>query len=327
MNFRRLFISVLAVVFLLIGCGNSASKGGVSDSPLVKEVRDSAVKLRSENKDYIISNSLSAPEGITEYIDVVSEKGVYTEFPVDADKNLGTLKYGSKPSMQYSLSDWLTSDGKYYIFTSDKTGKEVVSTLPSTYKSYVEDKPYLYINKLLTGVKEIKKADPIQLDLGQGEQDFTCYIMKVDSKVLPDILGASSYGLYKAISEADDTDKNIKKLSDFYLQDLSENLVFSDAKVTVGVDTDGLLRYVDISVGGLGSRLHLVKAVVSLSNANKRAEPDFTKAVDFRTSLKDLADFVSQYDDYDSALNALNAKDNSVITDSAITSGSAVKGE
>ena len=327
MNFRKLFILVVSGVLLLTGCSNPVPNGGVVNSPLVKEVKDSAVKLKSENKDYIISNSLSAPEGITEYIDVISEKGVYTEFPVDADKNLGTLKYGSKPSIQYSLSDWYTNDGRYYIFTTDKTGKEVVSILPDTYKAYVDDKPYLYINKLLDGVKEIKKSDPIQLDLGQGEQSFTCYIMKVDSKVLPEILGASSYGLYKSISEAKDTDKNVKKLSDFYLQDLSDNMVFSDAKVTVGVDTDGLLRYIDISVGGLGSRLHLVKAVVSLSNANKRAEPDFTKAVDFRASLKDLADFVSQYDDYDSALNALNAKEQSVSTDSAITSGSAVKGE
>ena len=96
-------------------------------------------------------------------------------------------------------------------------------------------------------------------------------------------------------------------MCDYYIDDFDFRLVTSDANVYIGVDINGVLRYMCLEVGGLGARLYMTKIVVELGNSNPRDLPDFSTAVDFSVTLSDLADFVASYDSYEDALDALSS--------------------
>ena len=144
--------------------------------------------------------------------------------------------------------------------------------------------------------------------MGDGSQTYTSYKVKVPASVVKDVLGVSTYGVYKTIEDDKDTSANIKKLCSYYLEDLDMNLTFSDANVILGIDSDGILKYACLEVGGLGTRLYYTKAVVATKNSNVRSTPDFTNAQTYASSLSDLADYVADYDSYDEAVKALNEK-------------------
>lgn len=307
---RRVVSLALSAVLLVSLCACSSNTSSKSEGELneeyVKAISDAANKLNTTYKDYIITNTLNAPDGNTEYIEVIHDGASYTEYSVDADDNLGTLQYGSSDTISYALTDWLTEDGKYYMFTSDNDGNSIIYSMNDKFSYYVEDRPFLYINMILDNAISVDKYDDLDIDLGNGVETFTSYKIKVKGDSLKDILGASSYGIYKSLMDDEATDKNISKLCGYYLEDLDMNLTFSDANVIVGIDSNGILKYICLETGGLGTRLYLTKAVVATKNNNLRDTPDFTSAIDFSTSLKELADYVSSYDNYDDALDALN---------------------
>lgn len=295
----------LTLAVSLCACSQSNMTTNDLNEEYVNVVKDAANKLNETYSDYIITTTLNAPDGNTEYIEVVHDDISYTEYSVDSDDNLGTLSYGSSDTMSYALTDWLDSDGKYYIFSSDETGSNVIYTLPESYKTYVEDRIYLHVNDLLDSATEIKPFDDITLDLGEGEETFKTYKLKVKGEALKEILGSSSYGVYKCIADDKKSDSNVAKLCGYYLQDLDMSLTFSDSNVVVGIDSNGILKYICLETGGLGTRLYLTKAVVATKNTNLRGTPDFTNTVDFTSSLTDLANYVADYDNYEDALTAL----------------------
>lgn len=295
----------LILAMSLCACGQSTTSTSSLNKEYVDVVKNAAVKLNETYTDYIITTTLNAPDGDTEFIEVVHDDISYTEYSIDADSNLGTLSYGSSDTMSYVLTDWLDSDGKYYIFSSDETGGNVTYYMPDTYKKYVEDRIYLHVNDLLDNATEIKPYDDITLNLGNGDETFKTYKIKVKGDSLKEILGSSSYGVYKSIVDDKESDANVSKLCEYYLEDLNMSLTFSDSNVIVGIDSDGILKYICLETGGLGTRLYFTKAVVSTRNSNLRGTPEFKSAVDYRTTLTDLATYVADYDNYDDALKAL----------------------
>ena len=126
---RKLTSLVLSLTLVLGLCACGQNDNSVSlNKEYVDVVRNAAVKLNETYTDYIISSTLNAPDGDTEFIEVVHEGISYTEYSVDADNNLGTLSYGSSDTMSYAMTDWLDSDGKYYIFSTDATGNSATYT-------------------------------------------------------------------------------------------------------------------------------------------------------------------------------------------------------
>lgn len=306
-KFASLALSVI-VSFSLCACATVDTSESTDDKSkeYKKIIRDSATKLNTTFTDYIIANTLNAPDGDTEYLEVVHEDLSYSEYSIDSDNNLGTLQYGSADTISYVLTDWLNSDGKYYLFSSDKDDKSVIYSIPDNYNSFVKDRPFLYVNKLLDNAKSIEDFGDMELDLGNGVETVKTYKIKVKNEVLKEILGVSSYGIYKSIVDDKDTDANVKKLCGYYLEDLDMNLTFSDANVVVGVDNDGILKYMCLETGGLGTRLYLTKAIVATRNNNLREVPDFSEAVPYTTTFKELADYVATFDTYDDALDAIS---------------------
>lgn len=307
--FKKFLSFALCGIMLvsLSACSNGQETAQLN-SECVTAVKDAAAKLNSTYTDYIITTTLEAPDGDTQYLEVKHEDTSYTEYSVSDDNEVGTIAYGSADSITYSLTDWLTKDGKYYMFGSDNDGNSVTYSLPTAYKDLVSDRVMLYANKFVDNALSIEKYDDLTLNLGDGSQTYTSYKVKVPASVVKDVLGVSTYGVYKTIEDDKDTSANIKKLCSYYLEDLDMNLTFSDANVILGIDSDGILKYACLEVGGLGTRLYYTKAVVATKNSNVRSTPDFTNAQTYASSLSDLADYVADYDSYDDAVKALNEK-------------------
>lgn len=307
--FKKFLSFALCGIMLvsLSACSNGKETAQLN-SEYVTAVKDAAAKLNSTYTDYIVTTTLEAPDGDTQYLEVKHEDTSYTEYSVSDDNEVGTIAYGSADSITYSLTDWLTKDGKYYMFGSDNDGKSVTYSLPTAYKDLVSDRVMLYANKFVDNALSIEKYDDLTLNLGDGSQTYTSYKVKVPASVVKDVLGVSTYGVYKTIEDDKDTSANIKKLCSYYLEDLDMNLTFSDANVILGIDSDGILKYACLEVGGLGTRLYYTKAVVATKNSNVRSTPDFTNAQTYASSLSDLADYVADYDSYDEAVKALNEK-------------------
>lgn len=307
--FKKFLSFALCGIMLvsLSACSNGKETAQLN-SEYVTAVKDAAAKLNSTYTDYIVTTTLEAPDGDTQYLEVKHEDTSYTEYSVSDDNEVGTIAYGSSDSITYSLTDWLTKDGKYYMFGSDNDGKSVTYSLPTAYKDLVSDRVMLYANKFVDNALSIEKYDDLTLNLGDGSQTYTSYKVKVPASVVKDVLGVSTYGVYKTIEDDKDTSANIKKLCNYYLEDLDMNLTFSDANVILGIDSDGILKYACLEVGGLGTRLYYTKAVVATKNSNVRSTPDFTNAQTYASSLSDLADYVADYDSYDEAVKALNEK-------------------
>lgn len=307
--FKKFLSFALCGIMLvsLSACSNGQETAQLN-SEYVTAVKDAAAKLNSTYTDYIVTTTLEAPDGDTQYLEVKHEDTSYTEYSVSGDNEVGTIAYGSADSITYSLTDWLTKDGKYYMFGSDNDGNSVTYSLPTAYKDLVSDRVMLYANKFVDNALSIEKYDDLTLNLGDGSQTYTSYKVKVPASVVKDVLGVSTYGVYKTIEDDKDTSANIKKLCSYYLEDLDMNLTFSDANVILGIDSDGILKYACLEVGGLGTRLYYTKAVVATKNSNVRSTPDFTNAQTYASSLSDLADYVADYDSYDEAVKALNEK-------------------
>ena len=83
------------------------------------------------------------------------------------------------------------------------------------------------------------------------------------------------------------------------------NLTFSDANVTFGIDPNGILRFVGIEVGGLGSRLYMTKVVVATSNPNIRDNPDLSGAKAYSSILSEPAELIVDCDTYEEAAEKL----------------------
>lgn len=307
--FKKILSFALCGIMLvsLSACSNGKSTPELNQDYLIA-VKDAAEKLDSTYTDYIIATTLEAPDGDTQYLEVKHEDTSYTEYSVSDDNQVGTIAYGSADSITYSLTDWLTKDGKYYMFGADNDGNSVTYSLPTAYKDLISDRVMLYANKFIDSATAIEKYDDLTLDLGDGSRTYTSYKVKVPASTVKDVLGASTYGVYKTVEDDKDTSANIKKLCSYYLEDLDMNLTFSDANVIFGIDSDGILKYACLEVGGLGTRLYCTKAVVTTKNSNVRSTPDFTNAKTYASSLSDLADYVADYDSYEDAVKSLNEK-------------------
>lgn len=318
----------LALCFILLvsfsACSSESTEGDLNKE-YIQSVRDAADKLESTYTDYIIANTLDAPDGTTQYIEVAHAGDCYTEYSVDNDGNYGTIEYGTEENITYALNDWVTKDGKYYIFSADDGGNDIIYTLPDSYSKYVEDRTSLYVNDLLNNAKSIEKDDDFTADLGFGEETFSCYTIKVDSKAVKEILGVSSYGIYSTIQEDEGADTDIGKLCGYYLEDINMNLTFSDANIIIGIDNNGILRYMCLETGGLGTRLYLTKAVVATQNNNVRTTPDFTEAVKYSTTLEDMAEYVASFDSYEDAINSLD--ENTIIEETDLEESTEVTTE
>lgn len=264
----------------LVGC----SSGGSSDASAKKELQSALEKLQGYGDTYAVTNLLEAPDGDVSYLEVVSDGNSYTEYPVDTDGNVGTVAYDEASS--YMLSDWLTKDGDLYIVSSDNDSNLVSVKLPETYAKATKDREVLFFDYMLENFSSIEKGDS-QTIAGEEVSTYTCKLPAENTKY---ILGMGSYQLYDSVKQDYKDDENVVKLADYYCNNLDMSLACSDANVTVGVDKDGMLKYVSLEIGGLGTRMYYTKVVVT-DGISVRSVPDFSNATQYIDTFREQAEY------------------------------------
>lgn len=293
---------VAGLVLSLCACGNGgANADSVGDATAKAELDKAVEGLNNLNQTYIISNTIQSPQEYSSYIEVVGDGFNYTEYPVDADGNVITDASADEGS-SYMLSDWMTTD-KFYTYAVNDSDEAGFYTLPDSYMQECKDRTNLYSSIIMSGISDVKKTDePIKSDLGDGEKEFQIYEGTVSSEAVTKLMKIGSYDLYKSLAETYTDNANVVKYGQYMQDELGFNLVFGDAKATFAV-ADGILRYYQLEVGGLGTRMYISKSIV-MSQTDVRDTPDFSDAKDYVTLIQNVADYVSKFDSYEDALSA-----------------------
>lgn len=286
----------VALGTLVGGCNVSKSN---NDNDAMKKVESAFDNLKKLDKTYEISNVMQAPDGNLCYVEICNKDVSYTEYSVDKDGNYGTVAFQDAEDTDYVLTDWVTKKDKGYLLSGDNNW----ASYPDSYSKDLSSRKYMYFDKMIDKLTDLKFKETTTADIGMGEESIDVYTAKVDSETVHSILGIGSEQIYKSVKE--DTDnKNIKKLCEYYLDDISFTMVFSDANVRLGI-VDDMLRYVQLEVGGIGSKLYYTKSVLT-KEIDVRDEPDFSNTDTYESTLKQMADYVAKYDSYEEAMKALN---------------------
>lgn len=290
-------LCVCTMLATLTGCSNGSSSTA-NDEDAKKKVDIAFNALQNMNSTYEVSTVMQAPDGNLCYVEICSDGASYTEYPVDSDGNYGTIAFQDSYDAEYVLTDWVTKDGKGYMLS----GQDTWVSYPDSYSSKLKSRNVAYFDTINKKMTSLKFKETINADIGMGSETIDVYTAKLDSETVHSILGLGSEEIYKAVKETT-KDDSIKKLCDYYLEDIGFTMVFSDANVTIGI-VEGVLRYVQIETGGLGSRLHYTKSIMT-QDVDVRDEPDFSNVDTYESTLKDMADYVSDYDSYEDAMKAL----------------------
>lgn len=311
------FVSVaLCCVMLmsLAACGGSPTAGGGIDADAKKAVENAAKKLNDTYTNYIISNTMEFYGTGSEFIEVVKDNDIYTEVSLGDEGDVGQIPYGSADSVSYALIDW-THEGQFYSFTYEEDGATIYKFPENFGTKYNHDREMLWANRALAGATEIVKVDDMQLTLNGTTETYSAYRLKVKADTVMQLLSSNSWGVYSSVKEAEKSSSNVSKLCDFYMKSTEMERTYSDAYITYAIDADGILKFMSLEVGGLGEMMYYTKAVVDVRNQNVRETPDFSTTVPLVSTMTELADFVAQYPDYDSAVKALNDKFSELDTD------------
>ncbi len=299
-----IILTLVVFVSLLLTCilCTHDSRKSVMHSAEYKELNKAYKALKKYDDMYIVTTQIAGTD-TTNYIEVVMKDGTsYTEYPVDSNGKVGVVESDSTKS-NYLLTDWLDKKNLYAFGSENAT----VTTLPKSYKDMVSDRVYMYLPEIMNKVTDVSKEKKATQDIGNGEEEFQVYKAKLPASTVKDIVGVGTQGLYKAIAKDYSKDENVKKLADYYVKNMDMDLTFSDANVTFGV-ADGIIKYVNIETGGLGTRLNLTRAIITdTSKYQLRQKPDISKAKDYvKTQVKKTADYVATFDSIEDAMMTLN---------------------
>lgn len=293
---------------ILTGCSGMTPKDTSKVSKEDVEEIKTAIKELKTNSDYLIQNTIESPDGTGSYLEVVHDGGSYTEYPVDEEGVVTDATLMDEDSAgTYALSDWIDADGSMFLVYQDNENNSGYYSLPQSYGKDMLSRNVGFVDEMVDNFTSIEQEEKeLSLD-GSSSEKYTLYRCTLPAEVIKKILGSTTYGLYSNYAESEETDKGVKDLCEYYLEDLDMSLTFSDANVSLAV-ADGNLRQVVIEVGGLGTRMYVTKTFIMDGEYEIRERPDFSKALDYEESMKEIADFVEDYDSYDEAMEALRAQ-------------------
>lgn len=312
-------MSVIALCLVggivLTGCNTNSGAEAKISSKGVKAMRE-AMAETGTIKNYIIQNFYEAPDGDQSFLEVVTDGSSYTELPV----NNGSEE-SDAGDISYMLSDWLDKSGEYTMVIQDSEGNPAEYSIPAEFGKKVQSRKFGYLDMMIDNFTSVEEIGTKKGNIGEGEEEFTMYKCILPAENVREILGLNTEGIYKYYAESKGTDKNVKKLCEYYLDELDMALTFSDAVVTVSI-ADGKLRQITTEIGGLGTKMYVTKTFMLNSEFEVREKPDFSDSKDFTDSLKDMADFVSKYDSYEEAMEALSSTTNELEDNSEATQDS-----
>ncbi len=275
---RRVVSLMLLGVMLLSGCSADLQK----DTTHPKELNKAIEKLASSKKDYIVQTYLDAPDSELYYLEVCGDGYSYTEYPIDADGNVGTVD--SDEVQSFMLTDWVSDSGAYL---ATGVGSELTTgdflELPKSYVKLVEDRRTMNLQGL--------SNEFYNIELEKTEGDVKYYAGKLSAKGVRELLGVGSEGFYKCLLDDAKKGSDEEKLIEYFIEDADMNLIFSEANILIGVE-NGLPTFFNVEVGGLGTRLYLYKEL-SYADVTPRDTPDFSSSTPYIDTMKETAATIS----------------------------------
>lgn len=319
-NKNLIILLTLCSLCLVTLCGCSSDKEDLTtevaemqyDKTCIQNIQDGIDKLKTLDSSYIISTQLDEPKSTSEFLTVVDGNVNYTEYSVDENGEYGTISYGSSESITYTLSDYVSEDGVYALITGDDE-ENPYYTISDDYSNLVTHRSTMWVDYMLDKFTECYEYSNTTITLIDEDVDLTLYQCKLPSEYVQTILGVGSVGIYKDIVNNTEND-NIRNLFQYYLDNSEYTLACSDANVLVGIDKDGLLRYMGLEVGGLGTNLYFTSVVVDTKNTEVRQSVDISNAKPFETLYTDLADYCAKYDTVEDALETISYNSQNVDT-------------
>lgn len=324
---KRLVLGLVLVVALsMVGCSETTSKPQDVDSreevltredACVKEIENGLTLLKNKKENYIIENAIESADETIYNITVNTDKGSYTEYPVDADGNYGTLVFGSSDTMSYNISDWLDKDANnYYLFVSDGKEDATIYKLCAAYAEFLQTRRYFYVDYMLPLFTYVRNSDPISYRDETGTlHSLKCFECGLPAENVKEILSLQSYGQYKYTAEDENVNDNIKALLKYYMKLLDRPLTFADAKVLIGLDDDGMIAYVGMETGGAGNYFYFTQYLIEPdATTNLREVPDFSNTVPYESQFEEIAAFVSTYPTTAEGVKALQVSQEEIET-------------
>lgn len=297
---KRSVVIGLVAVCLLAGCAKIETTPAV-DEKLKNEILSSIQVLR-DNDHYLISSMDELASDTVYFVNVKDVDEFYIEYPVDKDTNqIGTLDYGTSLEMSYLLQTLVQADGTVYNFNRDTAYK-----MPVGYADYIKSMDCMFVDKMVETATEIKESDTIKLTIDGTDWDMRGYELTIPSETVRQVFLCEPEGEYRTLIEQQGADSNVGKLCQYYLDQLDRSAQFSDGKVYIGIDINGCLRYMCMNTGGLGEYRFLTQVVENFDASSAVDNVDLSAPVDCVLLYSDLAEFVSQYDTVEDAIDAYN---------------------
>ncbi|MBR4314099.1 MAG: hypothetical protein IKP66_04235 [Lachnospiraceae bacterium] len=276
----------------------------VSNSVNITVLTDALAQLKTKD-NYIISTYVQAPMGNTSYIEYVTPEMSATL--VD-DANIETA-YQAQDLTQanYRVNDVIKDGHLYFVYdNTDEDGNAVteIYQAPDNYAKECSARRYMFFDWMKDNLTDLEYVENTETDLGNGTVSMDVYKATLSSDAVKRILGNGTYTLYKMVQDTTENE-GLKKLMGWLADDIEFTLVYSDANALFGI-VDGSLAYVNLEIGGLGSKMYVTKCFIEDTTvASKVTIPELTNVVSYEDLYADYGNMALEYDSMEDMYNAL----------------------
>lgn len=302
-----LVISLFVVIPFITDKNSKSAKETtkeVSNSVNITVLTDALAQLKTKD-NYIISTFVQAPMGNTSYIEYVTPEMSATL--VD-DANIETA-YQAQDLTQanYRVNDVIKDGHLYFVYdNTDEDGNAVteIYQAPDNYAKECSARRYMFFDWMKDNLTDLEYVENTETDLGNGTVSMDVYKATLSSDAVKRILGNGTYTLYKMVQDTTENE-GLKKLMGWLADDIDFTLVYSDANALFGI-VDGSLAYVNLEIGGLGSKMYVTKCFIEDTTvASKVTIPELTNVVSYEDLYADYGNMALEYDSMEDMYNAL----------------------
>lgn len=268
--------------------------------------------LKSEEK-YVITTYLTMGSDGSSYIDIVEPNGSYTMYNMEDDsKAFQELVAESETGVAegYIMNDYLDKDGNLYFLSDsyDEEGNSVLEAYktPDEYGKLTKERTTMYAEWVVPNLTDIEFKETVDTDFGVGTVNMDVYEGVLSSDIVKKILGHGSSTLYETVSNSTESE-GMKKLMGWLKEDSDFSLYFSDANVILGIVDDKLV-YMNLEVGGLGTRMYLTKCVLLgdiVDDYIMEEYPVTENALSYENIYSDIGEMALDYDNLEDLYDAL----------------------
>ncbi len=297
------FALVVGILLLIVMiCNPDSPKAKMTETEQL--VYDSVMKL-DELPSYLVTSYIINPSGNSGFVINKTAAGtsVFNLDTEDAYQIIDPATVGD----HLILNDIIYND-TMYLAQPNYNDSQVIDgytfySLPESYKDESLNRNYLYLRDIFKHISGLTKTSVEVVDLGEGDTALTIYEGTLPAEQMKQIMGLGSVSFYTSLKESYSDYAGVSKLMNWFIEDTNEVLACSDAKVVIGIDSDGYARYARFTTGGICNKFYVTLCVLKDNSALPTVDYETVSvsALPYIETIADFAEFVSGYDSLDDA--------------------------